>query len=60
MNQIVKPILIGAAIGAVAGWLMGASQAKGGGAGRNPLGVTGQFARPFQYGIDTGKMGKGG
>jgi hypothetical protein len=56
-----KPILIGAAIGAIAGYFMGAKQTGSkGGRGANPLGVTGQFARPFQYGVDTGKMGKGG
>jgi hypothetical protein len=51
----IKPILIGAAIGAVAGWLMGMN-AKGG----NALGITGGFARPFQAGIDTGKGVRGG
>jgi hypothetical protein len=50
-----RPLIIGMVIGAAAGWFMG-SKAKGG----NTLGVTGQFARPFQWGIDNGKMGKGG
>jgi hypothetical protein len=52
-----KPILIGLVIGAIAGWFMGASQAKGGG---NPLGITGSFARPFQWKTDTGKGVRGG
>jgi len=52
-----QPLIIGAVIGAVAGWFMGAGQKKG---GRNPLGVTGGFARPYQAGIDTGKGVRGG
>ena len=43
------------AIGAVAGWFMG-KKATGG----NPMGITGQFARPFQYKTDTGKGVRGG
>lgn len=53
-----KPLIIGAVIGAALGWFMGASQSKG--AGNNPLGITGRFARPFQYGIDPGKGVRGG
>lgn len=53
-----KPLIIGAVIGAVAGWFMGAK--SGGRTGANPLGVTGGFARPFQFGIDPGKGVKGG
>lgn len=51
-----QPILIGAAIGAIVGWFMGSSQAKGG----NPLGITGSFARPFQYKTDPGTNVRGG
>jgi uncharacterized membrane protein YeaQ/YmgE (transglycosylase-associated protein family) len=52
-----RPLIIGAVIGAAAGWFMGA-KARGG--STNPLGITGQFARPFQYGIDPGKGVRGG
>jgi hypothetical protein len=51
-----KPLIIGAVIGAAVGWFMGAKAARGG----NALGITGSFARPFQFGIDTGKGAKGG
>ncbi len=50
-----KPILIGFVIGAAAGWFMGA-KAKGG----NVMGITGTFARPFQFGTDPGKGVRGG
>jgi hypothetical protein len=50
-----KPLIIGAIIGAVAGYFMGA-KATGG----NVLGITGKFAQPFQAGIDTGKGVRGG
>lgn len=56
----VKPLIIGAVIGAIAGWFMGAKSGSTAKGGRNPLGVTGGFATPFQYGIDTGKNAKGG
>lgn len=52
-----KPFIIGAVIGAVAGFLMGASSAKG---GKNPTGITGSFAAPFQRKIDTGQGLRGG
>ena len=48
--------IIGAVIGAGVGLLMGKSQTSGG----NILGITGTFARPFQYGIDQGKGVRGG
>jgi hypothetical protein len=50
-----RPILVGAIIGAAVGWFMGSKSV-----GANPLGITGKFARPFQYGFDTGKGVRGG
>jgi hypothetical protein len=56
----VKPLIIGAVIGAIAGWFMGAKSGSTASGGRNPLGITGTFAQPFQSGIDTGKGVRGG
>lgn len=47
-----KPLLIGAGLGAVIGFLAGMGQ-KGG--TKNPLGVTGKPNQPFQYATDLGK-----
>jgi hypothetical protein len=51
-----KPLLIGVVIGALAGLFMGKSQTTG----SNPMGITGGFARPFQYKVDPGKGVRGG
>jgi hypothetical protein len=51
-----KPIIVGVAIGAALGFLMGKGQVQG----KNPVGITGTFARPFQFGVDTGKGVRGG
>jgi len=53
-----KPIMVGVVIGAIAGWFMGKGQSSKGGA--NPLGITGSFARPFQWKTDPGKSVRGG
>jgi uncharacterized membrane protein YeaQ/YmgE (transglycosylase-associated protein family) len=50
-----RPLIIGLVIGAAAGWFMGTK-----GKGANALGITGSFARPFQFGIDPGKGVRGG
>jgi len=42
-----KPLIIGAVIGAIAGWFMG-SQSNSTAA--NPQGITGSFAAPWQTG----------
>lgn len=44
-----RPLIVGAIIGGVAALFL--AKGKGG----NTNGITGQFAKPFQYGIDTGK-----
>jgi hypothetical protein len=53
---VIKFFIIGLVIGAGAGLFMGKSATSG----KNPAGITGTFARPFQYGIDQGKGVRGG
>lgn len=52
-----KPLIIGAVVGAVAGFFMGGGQASVGG---NNLGITGKFAAPYQAKMDPGKGVRGG
>ena len=52
-----KPLIIGAVIGAAAGFLMGGGKVSG---TTNPLGITGKFAAPFQAKMDPGKGVRGG
>lgn len=51
-----KALAIGVAIGAAAGFFMGKGQVTG----KNPVGITGSFARPFQFKTDPGKGVRGG
>ena len=55
-----KPLIIGAVIGAALGWFMGASAHKGGSKNIAGGGITGKFAAPFQANIDSGKGLRGG
>jgi hypothetical protein len=55
----VKPLIIGAVIGAALAWFMGSAK---GGSSKNIAGggITGKFAAPFQANIDSGKGLRGG